>query len=380
MATQEAAVEEELEQKTDATPTDNGAGQTPEESHEPKAFSEMTEEEKAALPPEELVRLLEEEEGKEEEKPESEEKSEEEKPKEEEPEAGKTIEEKLKSGEELTFEELEKATSEQRGRYYSFKEVREKNRRLEQELDKERAVKEAQLKIIENMRKAEEPKPQVFQTEYEKVAAQIDAVAQKHEQEFGEPYKLTWQDQRALDQARAVDQQTFQQKQAEEAKVREQQASMQTFQSRLDDGIVKVKQEGMEDWDSFYANIGEKLINPEKSANPKLAMANARHLIECTLADPNFNAAKYIRDVLALSTPEGQQYFRDKEQKKINQSLLEKGKLKTTQTSASAEAIRSTAGKQKVTINELSEKTEYWKTKLSEEQFMKVAMGGEVFV
>lgn len=364
-------VKEEIIEK-EAITTDDGAGQTPEKSPEvQKPFSEMTDEERLELPEEELLRLLEEED--------ADEKPEEKKPDEEDEPADKSIEEKLTQGEELTHEELEKATPDQRGRYYSFEKIREKNRRLEAELERERAVKEGQLKVIEQLnRKA--PEQGQPQSEVEKFWASINQKASQYQEDTGDDYRLTLAELQALELAKQADYQTLVQQERQEAAQQETARKVQEGQRNINASIEAIKKNGVSDFDHVWERIVQPLVNPNlvaTEAEKAVAIRNAKRLWE--MAQNGEDVADYVYNYLARTSQAGKEYFSKREQREINQRQIESLGKQTT-TTGSQSSGKTTAGRKTVTMQDVDENFEYWHSKLTEEQFLKVCSGEEVLV
>ena len=346
---------------------------------EQKDFSEMTEDEKLALPDDELMKHLSEEETTETptekegefEGVDTEDKSEE----------GKKDEEGSEYDEisGMTEEEFNALPKNKKGLFFEMRKDRNKRQDLERELDKERAVKEGQKEMLENFHKMQGKEPaQKFESDYQRVMADIEAKAQAYEEETGEDYRLTLKDQRAIDAARDVDTSKQQQERESEAKNEQQKQSRQVLQSRITQGEEELKSQGVEDYDFVYKNFVLPQINPDVAKNPQLAMANAQILIN--LAISGENPAKYAYETLASMSPEGAKYFREKQQQEKNRALKSEAGKTTTKTSSHVQTKSAGGGKTLVTMSKVNGNFDYWVGKLNEDQFKEVAEGREVYI
>ena len=348
-----------------------------EEAAEAKSFDEMSDDERLELSDDDLVAALDKEEESAESGSSTEKKDEEKEDAESTDEEGKASEyDKIANMSEEQFQELPK---EKKGVFFEMRSERNKRQDMERELDKERAIHEGQMKVIENLkglRGTEGDQSQKFANEYEKAMADIEAKAIAYEEESGEEYRLTLKDQRLLNSAQKTDADTARQEneatQAKEQQVR----TVQVFQERIEAGIKSMKEAGHDDFDHVYKTLIEPMVNPDIAKDSDLARANAQVLIN--LAMKGKNPAEYAYNHLARISPEGQKYFQEKSQKKINKQDLVNGGKTTTKTSAHTEGARSTNGKTKIDMSTLNNNFEYWAGKLTDEQFTKVVSGGEV--
>lgn len=362
-------------EKTDVEQEEIKEVEAKEEVNPPqKKFSEMTEDEKLALPEDELLKHLygSEEVGEEKEEEQVIGKKEDvEKEKEEE----KTPDEEFDRLEKLSKADFDKEPKEKKGLFYEMKKERARRQSLEHEIEKEREIRKAQLEVMEKMRGKTEAND--TRTETQKVKAVIAEKAKKYEEEYGEEYRLSFKDVEALDEAREIDsKRNYAQQQAERSK-QEQQNIISTVQKKVDIDIAAMEKQGVDDFDFVYKNFIEPMINPEIAHDKEEAQQLASIILRKSLKGEN--AMEYAYKYIAKMSPEGEKYFREKEQKNTNKKLAEEAEKKTTKTSSHIQT-KATDGKTKVTLKMLNDDFEKWDKKLTEDQFKKVANGEDVYI
>lgn len=364
----ETVVEEVVEEQV----VDQEQQTTEEAQAQAKPFDQMTEEEKLELSDEELIKHM------------SGEKVETEVVEEE------TEEEGTEQGEEKEFSadeefdrlsklseaEFAKEPREKKGLFYEMKRERAKRQELQQEIEKEREIRKAQLEIMEKMRGKPEQQ-ESNKTETEKVREIIQKKAQEYEEQYGEEYRLSYKDVEALEEAKTIDAKKAEAQMTAKQQAEQQQYIINTAQQKIDAEIKVLKDQGYEDFDHVYKNFIEPIINPEIARDKEEAIHHAVLIMRKVMKGEN--AMKYAYEHLARLTPEGAKYFDEKRQKATNKKLASEVDKKTTKTSSHVHA-KATDGKTKVTTKMLNDDFDKWESKLSEEQFRKVFNGEDVYI
>jgi len=247
-------------------------------------------------------------------------------------------------------------------------EKEKENERL-QELNKN------QIQIMKNMqsgdRKTQDDKP-TYKSENEAVMAEIEAKAAAYKEEYGEDYRLTFEDTKMIDQARSNDYQRHQQESAKNNAI-----SQLDHVTRTAETTYKAKLGDDNDYEHVYKTFIEPAINPNIAVDKQAAMRHAQTLIN--IAASGGDPAAYAYEHLARTTPEGRAYFANKTAKVKNESDAERSSKKIIKSTSHLDSTKATTGKTRYSAEDIANDSKLC-ARLTDAQCMQAAETGEVYV
>lgn len=279
----------------------------------------------------------------------------------------------------------------QKGIFHAMKEEREKRQEAQRQLDEyrlelerlrssqettERLIKEGRINPNQNQ-------PQV--SNYEAVKAEIAQRAQQYEQEYGEPYRPSYQELDALENAKAKDQAIFEQKRQQEYQQQQQSEFQKTLirESEQSEAEFKAKlaEQGRDDYDYVFENFVKPVIEAEVEESIERSGGRLKSSPTLEAIALSKNKAETAYNMMARH-PEGLKYL----QKKIREGAskdLAKDIIKQTEkeiptTSAGAGGGKSEKGT--LVTQEMLDNDESLYERLTDDQFEAFTAGEEVYI